>query len=282
VIGAFPLGGYVKMLDEREGPCRRRAAPGVQHPAAAFARGHRGRRPDRQPAARGPALCRRQLVGRARAEPAGRPVAARWPSRPDCAAVSGRRAGSPTTLEPVRSFEDVRWLLTRGALDGRDLTLECGRRPARPARGRAAAQPASTRPMPTRSCSAHRPARPADPARARRRGGRRRGRAAGLRKGDLVLRAGATGHRRRPAAARVDPGQVAGRRRDGHLGIERRGRTLTCRSRPRSRRGRAHHRPHRRLRRRAAGHGGSALRAARRPLEAARCAPGRCRCSRCA
>ena len=27
-------------------------------------------------------------------------------------------------LQPVRSFEDLRWLLTRGALDGRDVRLQ--------------------------------------------------------------------------------------------------------------------------------------------------------------
>jgi regulator of sigma E protease len=45
------------------------------------------------------------------------------------------RAGfADESLAPVRSFEDVRWLLTRGALDGRDLKLEVvddGRRGSR-------------------------------------------------------------------------------------------------------------------------------------------------------
>src|SRR5699024_1291116 len=34
------------------------------------------------------------------------------------------RAGFGDALEPVQSFEDLRWRMTRGALDGRDLRLE--------------------------------------------------------------------------------------------------------------------------------------------------------------
>ena len=127
VIGAFPLGGYVKMLDEREGnvpagerhlafntqPLRSRAAIvaagpianlllavalysivnwlGVQEPVAVFAR---------------------PVVG-SLAEEAG--------------LRGGERishAGFDGSLAPVNSFEDLRWRMTRGALDGRDLTLE--------------------------------------------------------------------------------------------------------------------------------------------------------------
>ena len=127
VIGAFPLGGYVKMLDEREGnvpaeerhlafntqPLRSRAAIvaagpianlllaialystvnwiGVQEPVAVLAR----------------------------------PVAA---SLAEGAGLRGGervvRAGFDGELKPVESFEDLRWRMTRGALDGRDLTLE--------------------------------------------------------------------------------------------------------------------------------------------------------------
>ncbi|MGJ7579163.1 RIP metalloprotease RseP [Variovorax sp. RHLX14] len=127
VIGAFPLGGYVKMLDEREGnvaaeerhlafntqPLRSRAAIvaagpianlllaialystvnwiGVQEPVAVLAR----------------------------------PVAA---SLAEGAGLRGGerivRAGFDGNLASVESFEDLRWRMTRGALDGRDLTLE--------------------------------------------------------------------------------------------------------------------------------------------------------------
>ena len=127
VVGAFPLGGYVKMLDEREGnvapeerhlafntqPLRSRAAIvaagpianlllaialyatvnwiGVQEPVAVLAR----------------------------------PVAA---SLAEGAGLRGGervvRAGFDGNLAPVNSFEDLRWRMTRGALDRRDLTLE--------------------------------------------------------------------------------------------------------------------------------------------------------------
>ena len=127
VIGAFPLGGYVKMLDEREGnvapeerhlafntqPLRSRAAIvaagpianlllavalyatvnwiGVQEPVAVLAR----------------------PVAGSLAEEAG----LRGGERID-------RAGFDGHLSTVSSFEDLRWRMTRGALDGRDLTLE--------------------------------------------------------------------------------------------------------------------------------------------------------------
>ena len=44
------------------------------------------------------------------------------------------RAGFGGELEPVDSFEDLRWRMTRGALDGRDLTLEIAGEGGRPAR----------------------------------------------------------------------------------------------------------------------------------------------------
>ena len=61
----FPLGGYVKMLDEREGAGgARRAASGLQHPAAACRARDRGGRPGGQPAAGGAAV-RRASTGSA-------------------------------------------------------------------------------------------------------------------------------------------------------------------------------------------------------------------------
>ena len=132
VIGAFPLGGYVKMLDEREGP----VAPEERH--LAF---------NTQP-----------LKSRAAIVAAG-PVAnlllavllyaaVNWygveePKPILASPVPGSRGrtGGPArrrawceqagfegeALQPVRSFEDLRWLLTRGALDGRDVRLQLAR-----------------------------------------------------------------------------------------------------------------------------------------------------------
>ena len=127
VIGAFPLGGYVKMLDEREAPValeerhrafntqplRSRAAivaagpianlmlavllyaivnwSGVDHPKAVLATPPAGSIAERAGIAGG------ELVTRAGFD------------------------GAPS--QEVESFEDMRWLLTRGALEGRDVRL---------------------------------------------------------------------------------------------------------------------------------------------------------------
>ncbi len=127
-IAAFPLGGYVKMLDEREGevpPAERHRAfnnKSVKARAAIVAAG---------PAAN---LLLAILLyaavnwmGVDEPQPVlGSPVAG------SVAAQAGLRGGERVeqagftdedALEPVRSFEDLRWQLTRGALDGRDLRL---------------------------------------------------------------------------------------------------------------------------------------------------------------
>lgn len=135
VIAAFPLGGYVKMLDEREGP----VDPRERH--LAF-----NTQPLRSRAlivAAGP-LANLLLAVLLYAginwwgvqEP--RPVLAP-PVAASVAQQAGLQGGETVTragfegepLEPVRSFEQLRWLLTRGALDGRDVRLavaEEGRR----------------------------------------------------------------------------------------------------------------------------------------------------------
>ncbi|MDB5945948.1 MAG: putative rane protein [Ramlibacter sp.] len=127
VIGAFPIGGYVKMLDEREGP----VAPEERHRAF-----------NTQP-----------LKARAAIVAAG-PIAnlllavllyaaVNWygvqePKAILASPVAGsvaQRAGvqggekveqagfEGEALRNVESFEDLRWLLTRGALDSRDVRL---------------------------------------------------------------------------------------------------------------------------------------------------------------
>jgi regulator of sigma E protease len=128
VIGAFPLGGYVKMLDEREGP----VAPEERH--LAF-----NTQPIRSRAAivaAGPVANLLLAVllyaavnwyGVQEPKPIlASPVAG---SVAEQAGLQGgevvRQAGfADDTLQPVRSFEDLRWLLTRGALDGRDVRLQ--------------------------------------------------------------------------------------------------------------------------------------------------------------
>ncbi len=132
-IGIFPLGGYVKMLDEREAPVeqserhrafntqplRSRVAivlagpvanlllavllysvvnwSGVQHASAILAS------PDI-----GSVAARAGLVGAERVERA---------------ALEGEE------LQVIESFDDLRWFLTRGALKGKDVQLEISRPP---------------------------------------------------------------------------------------------------------------------------------------------------------
>ncbi|MDR2154651.1 MAG: RIP metalloprotease RseP [Burkholderiaceae bacterium] len=133
VISAIPFGGYVKMLDEREAP----VPPDERR--LAF---------DRQP-----------LISRALIVAAG-PLtnlllavllyaAVQWigvqqprailspPAAGSLAEQVGLQGGETVrraalageALKPVVSFEDLRWLLARGALDGRDVTLEVVRPP---------------------------------------------------------------------------------------------------------------------------------------------------------
>ncbi len=136
VLGAFPLGGYVRMLDEREAP----VDPAERH--LAF-----NTQPLRSRAlivAAGPlanlllAVLLYAVVnwsGVQMASPVlGAPVTASVAER---AGLRGgervERAGfEGGELQPMASFEDVRWLLTRGALEGRDVRLEVS-----DARGRA-------------------------------------------------------------------------------------------------------------------------------------------------
>ena len=135
VIAAFPLGGYVKMLDEREAP----VAAHERH--LAF-----NTQPLRSRAlivAAGPAanlllavLLYAGVNWWGVQEP--RAVLAS-PVAGSIAEQAGLRGGETVSAagfegedqEPVRSFEQVRWLLTRGALDAQDLRLtvdEGGRR----------------------------------------------------------------------------------------------------------------------------------------------------------
>ena len=137
-IGVLPLGGYVSMLDEREGP----VDPAEAH--LAF-----NRQPLRARAAvvaAGPlanlmlAVFLYALVNWVgQQEP--RAVLAS-PLADSVAAQAGMKGGewvtqagfSPQAMQDVRSIEDLRWQLTEGALQGRDLLLRVmtgqGGRPA--------------------------------------------------------------------------------------------------------------------------------------------------------
>ena len=128
VISAFPLGGYVRMLDEREGE----VAPHEREWAF-------NNRPLRQRAAivaAGPlanlllAVFLYALVGWSGFEAPravlATPVAGSLAERAGLAGGEHVRAAAfdGEALEPLDSFDDLRWLLTRGALDGRDVRLQ--------------------------------------------------------------------------------------------------------------------------------------------------------------
>jgi len=128
VIGAFPLGGYVKMLDEREGP----VDPAERH----LAFNHASLKARAAIVAAGPAanLLLAVLLYAAVAwwgvqEP--RAILAS-PVAGSIAERAGLRGGEVVEaaafdeegFEPVASFEQLRWLLTQAALDGRDLRLQ--------------------------------------------------------------------------------------------------------------------------------------------------------------
>ncbi len=129
-IGMLPLGGYVKMLDEREGP----VDPAERHQAF-------NTQPLRSRAAvvaAGPAANLLLAIvlyaivswsGQQEPEPVlASPVAGsiaeraglRGGERVQQAALDGE------SLQDVRSFEDLRWLLTQGALNGRDVRISIG------------------------------------------------------------------------------------------------------------------------------------------------------------
>ncbi|MES2612469.1 MAG: RIP metalloprotease RseP [Pseudomonadota bacterium] len=128
VLGAFPLGGYVRMLDEREAP----VAPEERH--LAF-----NTQPLRARAAivaAGPianlllAVVLYSIVNWNGVEEPKAVLAS--PVAGSVAQAAGLRGGElvqraalgADELEPVRSFEDLRWLLTRGALEGESVRLD--------------------------------------------------------------------------------------------------------------------------------------------------------------
>lgn len=128
VLGAFPLGGYVRMLDEREAPVE----PHERH--LAF-----NTQPLRSRAAivaAGPlanlllAVLLYALVNWSGVEEPKAYLAS--PAPGSIAQQAGIRGGEfvhsaaigADDPEPVRSFEDLRWTLARAALDGHNVRLE--------------------------------------------------------------------------------------------------------------------------------------------------------------
>ena len=194
VIAAIPFGGYVKMLDEREGE----VAPEERHRAF-------NTQPLRVRAAvvaAGPianlvlAVLLYALVSMVGMEEPRAVIAP--PVAGSMADKAGLRAGDEMLAvqvegrreAPVLSFETVRWHLTRGAIDGLDVTL----RYARGGSGeREARLPLSTLPSREPDAAMFRAIGLLSPLRAPRIGEVLSGSAAeraGLRPGDMVRRAG--------------------------------------------------------------------------------------------
>ena len=128
VIGAFPLGGYVKMLDEREAP--------VAHSERHLAFNTQPLRSRVAIVLAGPmanlllAVLLYSVVNWRGMEQPSAILAS--PEVGSIAAKAGlvggeriQRAGfDGDELQDVASFDDFRWFLTQGALDGRDVRME--------------------------------------------------------------------------------------------------------------------------------------------------------------
>lgn len=146
VIAALPLGGYVRMLDEREAP-----VPAAQRHRAFNAQPLRRRA---AVVAAGPAANLLLAVALYAfvawwGVPQAQPVLAS-PTAASLAERAGIRGGEWVTAtaaadeapQDVRSFDDLRWRLTQAALDGQDLRLWLAEGPQSP--GREVALPLST------------------------------------------------------------------------------------------------------------------------------------------
>lgn len=138
VVAVLPLGGYVRMLDEREG-----TVP-VEDRHRAF--NNQSLRKRTAIVAAGPAanlllaVFLYALVAWTGVE-SPRPVISQPPAG-SLADQAGLQAGESVlgtqtatgTLRPVASFDDLRWQLTRAALDGQDLMLHVSDAPGQPTR----------------------------------------------------------------------------------------------------------------------------------------------------
>ena len=128
VVGAFPLGGYVKMLDEREAP----VAPEERH----LAFNTQSLRARAALVAAGPIanlLLAALLYSIVNWSGVQEPKAVLASPVPGSVAQSAGLQGGELVaqaalgtdaMEPVRSFEDLRWLLTRGALERQAVRLD--------------------------------------------------------------------------------------------------------------------------------------------------------------
>lgn len=128
VVCALPLGGYVKMLDEREGAvdaAERHAAFNTQPLASRAAIVAAGPVANLLLAVLLYAMVNWggvQYPAAILASPVQDSVAARSGVVGGERVLSAALVGEP--MQDIVSFEDVRWILSRGALDGRDVVLD--------------------------------------------------------------------------------------------------------------------------------------------------------------
>ena len=126
VVCALPLGGYVRMLDEREGP----VAPDERHRPSTASRSGSARRSS--PPARWPTCCSRSRCTPVQSwigveEPKavlGPPVAASVAERAGLRAGDWVRAVSSDgdDWQDIRSLTDLRWQVMQAVLDGQSLS----------------------------------------------------------------------------------------------------------------------------------------------------------------
>jgi len=135
-IGMLPLGGYVKMLDEREAPvdpAERHLAFNTQPLKSRAAVVAAGPAANLLLAVLLYAIVNWSGLQEPRAVLAS-PVAGSLAERAGLRGheIIEQAAFEGDQFQTVRSFEDLRWRLTQGALDGRDLTLVLGGGAANP------------------------------------------------------------------------------------------------------------------------------------------------------
>lgn len=128
VIGAFPIGGYVKMLDRRESPvaeAQQNLAFDAQPLRSRIAIVAAGPAANLLLAALLYAIVNWSGVQLPAAILASPPVGSIAQQAGLIGGERVRRAGFDAADMPeIKSFEDLRWILTRGALEGQDVHLE--------------------------------------------------------------------------------------------------------------------------------------------------------------
>ena len=114
-VSAIPLGGYVKMVDEREGTVPRGRPRRARSIGRASGSGSRSSRPDRSPTCCSP--CCSSPAPTSPGFPAQRALLAAPPANTPAAAAGVRDGDLVVAADgaPVRSWQDLRWRLLRAS-----------------------------------------------------------------------------------------------------------------------------------------------------------------------